>query len=260
MTLSILPEFTREFYQRVSEGLEPGYSLIHKFGAGDITTTFLPITFDNTYKTPTTATALEFLSDSGDDTSGGSGAREITIIGLNDSWEEVTQILVTDGATPVALATDLTRLYRWYVSQSGTYATELAGSHAGTMTIRVSGGGATWGTIGISPFPAGQSQIGVYSIPTGKTGYLLSKNVFTDTNKTADIYFFQRPLIDDVSSPFTGTMRLVEREVGVQGGYSLVTVAPKGPFVGPCDLGFMGKVSSGTAEVSVEFELLIIDN
>jgi len=168
--------------------------------------------------------------------------------------------LVTNGTTAVALSTDLTRLYRWYVSSSGTYATQTAGSHAGTLTIRASGAGATWSQIIASPFSIGQSQIGVYTIPSGYTANLLSKNIFTDTNKTADIYFYQRPNADDVSSPYSGTMRLVEREVGVSGGFNLKTRSPKGSFVGPCDVGFMGKVSSGTAEVSCEFELLIIEN
>lgn len=250
----------RDFYLSVARGLIPKHSLVHKFGANSLTTTLNPITQSGFYRTPTTATALEFVSSDANDTSAGTGAREVTVIGLNGSWQEVTQTVTTNGTTAVALGTNLIRLYRWYVSSSGTYATQSTGSHAGTLTIRESGGGATWSTIGIAPFPTGQSQIGSYTIPTGYTGYLLSKNIFVDSTKEADIYFFQRPLANDVSSPFSGAMRLFEREVGVTGGFELKTVAPKGPFVGPCDLGFMGKTSTGTAEVSVEFELLLVQD
>jgi len=36
--------------------------------------------------------------------------------------------------------------------------------------------------------------------------------------------------------------------------------APKGPFVGPCDIGFMAKVSLTTGQTSCEFELLLIED
>jgi hypothetical protein len=255
-----LDDLRADFYLQVAQGKITGYSLVHKFGAALLTTSIAPITNSGFYRVPTTATALEFVSDSTDDDAAGTGAQEITIQGLNSDWEEVTQTIETDGTTPVAIPTSLTRVYRWYVSRSGSYATQTVGSHAGVLTVRESDGGDTWSTIPITPFPIGQSQIAVYTVPAGKTAYLLSKNIFVDTTKTADIYFYQRPLADDVTTPYTGTMRLVEREVGIQGGYDLRTRAPKGPFVGPCDLGFMGEVSVSDADASAEFELLVVDN
>ena len=247
----------------VAKGNIEGHSLVQKFGAGALTTSLAPVCQSGFYRVPTVATSLEIVSNNAADAQNGVGARKITIVGLDANWNEVTQEIsthATDGTTAVPLTTDLVRIYRWYVSESGTYATQLAGSHNGILTIQESGGGDIWSQIIVTPFPIGQSQIGVYTVPAGKSAYLLSKNVFTDTSKTADIYFYQRPLADDVTTPYTGTMRLIEREVGVAGGYQLMTHAPKGPFVGPCDIGFMGKVSVGTAEVSVEFELLIVDN
>ena len=251
---------TEDWFTEVKKGNVAGHSVVHKFGAGALSTTLAPIDQDSTYPTPTTSQALEFLSSSLLDTSAGTGAREITIQGLAGDWSEITQTLVTSGTGAVALSSNLTRLYRWYVSDSGTYATEIAGSHAGILTIRAAGGGTVWSTIPITPFPIAQSQIGVYTVPINKTAYLYSKNIFTDTSKAADIYFFQRPLANDVTTGFTGIMRLVQREVGVTGGYNLRTSFPKGPFVGPCDIGFMGQVSVGTAECSVEFELLLVDD
>ncbi|WP_373031675.1 hypothetical protein, partial [Sulfurovum sp.] len=210
------------------------------------------------YKTPIAATALEFVSSSANDSSAGTGAQEITIIGLNSSWVEVTQTIETNGTTAVALGTDLVRLYRWYVSRTGTYATQTAGSHAGNLTIRESGAGATWATINVTPFAFGQSQIGCFTIPAGKTGYIVSKNFFSDSSKSVDLYFFSRANADDVTTPFTGTMRIIEREVGLSGGFGPQWKAGKGPLVGPCDIGFMGVISIGNADIAVEFEVLLI--
>ena len=254
-----LSTIDKGFYLSVKLGLVPGFSIVEKFGSGDISTTIAPITTSLTYQTPIAATALEIVSSSANDTAAGTGAQEITVIGLDSSWVEVTQTKEFNGTTAVPLDNDLIRLYRAYVSRSGTYATQSSGSHVGTLTIRGAGAGSTWATIGVTPFPFGQTQIGCYTIPTGKTGYVLTKNVFAEGSKTADVYFFQRPHADDVTTPFTGAMRVVEREVGVSGGYS-ADINAKGPFVGPCDIGFMGVVASGTDIMSVEFEVILVDN
>lgn len=248
-----------EWYQKVAAGDVPGHSIIHKFGASDLSTTFHPISNGNVYQTPTTATALEVVSDSASDTAAGAGARQITVVGLDSAWNEQTVIISTNGLTPVPLGVNFIRVYRWYVSQSGTYATQTAGSHVGNLTIRAAGGGATWAVLLITPFPVGQSQIGCYTVPTGYDVYLLSKDIFVDAAKTADLYFFKREHPDDVTPPYDGIMRLVEREVGITGGYSLETHAPKYLGAGPMDVGFMGSVKTGTGECSVEFELLLVE-
>jgi hypothetical protein len=122
----------------------------------------------------------------------------------------------------------------------------------------VAGAGAVWDSIVNTPWAVGQSQIGVYTIPAGKIGYLVGKTVFVDSAKTADVYFFQRPKADDVTGPYTGTMKLVQREVGVSGGYTHEMMPPKKGIKGPADVGFMA-TASAPSEVSVEFVLIIED-
>lgn len=261
MIVSGFGPVSKDFYAEVAKGLIPGQALIHKFGHGIATTTLSPIGTAMTYKTPTAATALEFVSSDANDTAAGTGAQQITIIGLDANWAEVSQTIETNGTTAVALSTNLIRLYRWYVSRSGAYASTAGGSHVGTLTIREAGAGATWTQIGLyGAFGLGQSEIACYTVPLGKTAYLLSKKYSIQNGKVVDIFFFQRPLANDVTTPFTGTMRIVEREVDVAGDILLKTISPKGPFVGPCDLGVMAKISAGTGEVSVDFELLLVNS
>lgn len=249
-----------EWYTEVSKGNVPGHSLVHKFGAGSVSSTIAPVSQTNDYQTPTTAQALEFVSASANDTAAGTGAREITVQGLDSSWNEVTIVIATNGLTAVPLGTNLIRMYRWFVSASGTYATSLVGSHAAALTIQASGGGTVWDTIPITPFPAGQSQIGANTVPTGFTGYLLGKLIVTDSSKVADVYFFSRTHADVVVAPFTGIMRVKEREVGITGSFEHHFSSPKGGFIGPCDVGFLAKVTSGSADISVEYEMLLIQD
>ncbi len=248
----------RDFFTEVSEGNITGYSLIHKFGASaSIGTTLLPVALANTYQTPTTATSLEFVSNSANDTANGTGARQITVIGIGADWTEVSQTVTTNGITAVALATPLLRLYRWYVSQSGSYATQAVSSHVGTLTIRAAGGGATWSQIPVAPFPMGQSQIGSYTIPLGKSAYLLSLDVYVSSSKAVDVLVFQRPNANDITAPYTGTLRLVSQWAQVTGHLPIKYRSPRGPFVGPCDIGFMAKTATGTGSATVEFELIL---
>ena len=78
-------------YLEIAKGTVLGHYIVHKFGAGLLTTTLLPVSQDNVYQMPTSAQALEFVSSSGDDTSNGSGARQITVMGLDANWNEVIQ-------------------------------------------------------------------------------------------------------------------------------------------------------------------------
>ena len=247
-----------DFYHDVASGEVPGHSLMNKFGAGDVGTSIVPVTNSLVYQTPTAAQSLEFVSSSANDTATGVGAREITIQGLDSNWDMVTLTIATNGTTAVSLPTDLVRLFRWTVSGSGTYATQTAGSHAGTLTVRAAGGGATWATIPSLPFPFAQSEIGVYTVPRGYTGYLISRDLTTDTSKSLNAYLFQRPNADTVVAPYS-SMRVVERFVGVN-AIAPPIKASKGPFVGPCDIGFMAEVSVGSAVVSVNFTLLLVED
>jgi hypothetical protein len=67
-------QIKNDFLQDVAEGKVPGYSIVHKFGAGDLTTSLTPISQGNSYKTPTAATELEFVSGSDNDQAGGRGS------------------------------------------------------------------------------------------------------------------------------------------------------------------------------------------
>ena len=248
------------FWLNATQGLITKYSVEHVFGTSEsVGTTFVPIARGNVYSTLTTAQSLEILSSSANDTLAGTGARTITIRGLNSSWVEVEQTVSMAGTTPVVLGTNLIRAYDMYVTTSGSYATQTTPSHSGTITLRIAGGGATWLQIYSTDFPRGQSQCGVRTIALGKSAVAYYHYGAVDSNKSADIIFFSRDNADIITAPYGG-MKSGPEFVGVSGFIPLIDVAaPEGPFVGPCDIGFMGKFPAGTGSISVEFELIIFD-
>jgi hypothetical protein len=246
-----------DVYLEIAKGNVPGHSILHKFGQGQVTTSLAPITVSNQYMTPTTAVALEIVSDDANDTAAGSGAREVTIIGIDANYDEVIQVIATNGLTAVAIPIDLLRIYRWGVSASGTYGNITTGSHVGILTIRVASAGATWSQITDSPYPAGQSQIGAFTVPDGFRAYLLAQDIDVDSTKSIDVIIFKREGIDVVSAPFTPIKTLVHY-IGLTGSKVTSLEIPSNVFPARTDLGYMGKVASGTADVSVHFEILLI--
>lgn len=249
----------------VSRGLATGVSVVDKFGRNAaVGTTFVPVCFSGHYRTPQSGSATTLRIKAGgnaNDTAAGTGARQITLIGLDENFAEVTETLETNGAlASSATTTTFTRLYRAYVSQSGTYATESAGSHAGDITIENSAGTEDWAIIDATNFPKSQTEIGAFSVPAGKTGYVKLRHVTVDTGKTIDVVFFQRLNIDETAAPYTA-MRAQSVLSGVTGGEIQAfgeAEVPLGPYPGPCDIGFMAKVSTGTASVAVEFEIFLV--
>jgi len=238
--------------------------IVHKFGRNpSVGTSFVPVSFGGVYQTPQvgSATALRIKAGgNANDTAAGTGAREVTLIGLDANGNEITEAIATAGASASSATTNsFIRLYRAYVSASGTYATASAGSHSASITIENSAGGTDWATIDATSFPLSQTEIAVYSVPTGKKAFLLSAFAFTDSNKTTNIICFQRGNILETAAPYTAMREVFEITSG-GGETELVTKGAIGPFVGPLDIGFMAKIDTGTAEVDVDFELLVVDD
>lgn len=250
------------FLIEVAKGNIPGHSIIHKFGTAEVGTTLVPITHSLVYQMPVAAVALEIVSSSAADALDDVGAREYTVIGLNAAWEEVTQVIpahATTGLTAVAVPTSLIRVYRWYVSSSGAYATATTNSHVGTLTIRVASAGATWSTIGILPRPPGQSQIACYSVPNGFMAYVFLHEIRVDSTKSADIAMFIRSNADDVITPFA-PIQLKVNFIGISGTTNPDTLVPRNGILSPADIMFMGKIASGTANIVVDLEILLVKN
>lgn len=250
----------------ISRGLATGHTVVKKFGRSTaVGTTFVPIARGNVYNTPLAASATTLrIAAGGDanDTAAGTGAREVTFVGLDENWAEVTEAVATAGASASsATTTTFTRLYRAYVSSSGTYATSAAGSHAATITIENGAGGTTWATIDATDFPLSQTEIGAYSVPTGYTAYVFLDDVVIETNgKTCDLLFFWRAANDDTAAPYSA-MRVQSALYGLTPGATDLSgrSVPYGPYVGPCDIGWLGKVDAGTGGISVEFEIHLVN-
>ena len=235
------------------------YDVVHKFGRNSaVGTSFVAISLVGNYQMPTTAQALEIISSDANDTAAGTGARVVTVQGLDANWAAISQDVPMNGTTAAALTTNMTRLYRAFVKESGTYATGSVGSHAGDITIRAAGGGASWSLLSSTDYARAQSELGAYSVPAGKSALVRNILVSVDSNKFVDVLLMHRAEADVVIAPY-GASRIVFELGSISGERTVRTNAPFDSFAGPCDLYFLGKVSSGTTEVDVDFEIWLYD-
>ncbi len=248
-----------EFFFQISKGTVPGHSYFHQFGKANVGTTLVPVASSLKYPTPTAATTLEVVSSDADDTSAGAGARTVTIQGLDGNWDEITQTVAMNGLTPVPFPIDMLRVYRWWVATSGVYATSALGSHQGTITIQTSPGAVLWFNGTVDPYPKGQSEIGGYTVPDGYTAYVFLHNISVDSTKAVDIIFVRRLDADTIAAPFT-PMRAITEYVAVSGSLTPETgmIPVNGAFTARTDLLWLGKVASGTASISILYDILLV--
>lgn len=116
------------------------------------------------------ATALEILSDNANDTSAGTGARTITINGLDGNYDEVIQTVTLNGLTPVSIPTALLRVNNVILMSAGS--TEV---NQGNITVRDV---ATSVARAYVQAGAGISRSSIYTVPNGYT-LIINSMVFT---------------------------------------------------------------------------------
>lgn len=220
--------------------------------------TFVPIAPNGLYRTPQATAPVNLRIRAGgnaNDTAAGSGARAIELIGLDAQGREITETLATAGASASAATEQgFIRLIQARVAESGTYATQTAGSHAANIVIEDTGGNL-WTTLPVNGFPEGTTRIGAYSLPWNYEGYLLGFWVNVTAQKLVDAIIFQRNALLEVSAPYA-PMIAVDELFNISGFRELHYESPI--YLPPLtDVGVLAKVDVQTARVNSELQLVL---
>jgi hypothetical protein len=231
----------------ISRGLVTGHISVNKFGRNpdiDIGTEDIWGT-GGTWVAPTSATTVAVVSSSASDTSAGTGARTLTIEGLDGSYNQISETLTLNGTTPVNTANSYFIVHRILVATVGS-----GGINAGTITTAWTGGGTPTGpsiTIG-----KGQTQFCIYQVPSGYTGYVRTFGGGVQGGTLLDLELFIKPFGGAFnlkqSLPFTSSGNAI-REFD----YPL-KVLEKGII--KC----VGTATANNTDVEAYFDLVIIAN
>lgn len=237
----------------------PGARAVRAYGTNPaIGSTFAPVTRSGFYRTPQVGavTALRIKSGgNANDTAAGTGARAVTLVGLDASGDVVTETIATAGASASAATTQtFLRLTDAYVSASGTYATQSAQSHAGTITIENAAGGTTWAVIQDTTIPRGAAEIGSYSVPRNRGLYIRNVRLQSDESNKSNVVFFMRTGILQTAAPFDA-MTLLSEYPAIS-GFNVFRFDPPLRVPELSDVGFLANSNTSDITVSVGIDAI----
>ncbi len=255
-------QFAKEYLTHsgmlLASGELQNLSTLFKFGHHDaLTSSFAPIATSGIYRTPAPSNATTLRIKAGGDaadTALGASAQEITLQGLDENGLAVTETLATAGASASASTTStFMRLYRAWVSKTGTYQTSMVGSgQAATITIEKSAGSEDWALILATE---GQTQICAFSVSAKQRGYLRSVHIYVESTKVVDLDIVIRNNILAEDSDIQSVRLLVEL-ASATGDVQLIL--PEPIHLAPLtDIAVLGMIGTGNAEVTAQMSLVM---
>lgn len=188
-----------------------------------------------------------------DDTAG-AGAQTVEVTFLDGNWDEVTETIVTAGAS-ASLATTATciRLLRARIVNIGTY----HGHNTGAITFEQTTSAAIMGYIDAD---AGTTEQAIMSVPQGKTLYITNILVSVGQADSADVRIKHVAAANDVTTPFRAGY--VEWEIEDFSGAQTFQPRTYLKFEEYADIYCEAQriTGSGSARVSIDFDYILIDN
>jgi len=238
-----------EYRTEVSRGNVAGQKTLYKFGFNDdVDGTEEAIWMaGGVYNFPSDAAVLRVSSAAAEDDDGSTGARVITIEGLDASYNEVSVDVTMDGNNGVNTTQTFTRVNRAFVKTVGSL-----NHNKGVISIAHQGTGTY--TVATIAEEMSQTQQAIYTVPNGKTLYI------DDINFTAAIsQANKRAQVRVVISDFGGAERT--RYINVLQSSQLISKFEY-PFkvLEKSDIYLKAVTDTTNNEIAGSFQGILIDN
>lgn len=238
-----------DFGLDVQRGIVSGISFTNKFGRNQATAAGEAIwALSSAYVAPPTAQVMSVVSADTNDAAAGTGARTISITGIDDSYDIVTETLTLNGTTAVLTTNKYWNLHHSYVLTAGSGATA-----AGNITFTSTAAGTP--AMGLILVGYNQTQSTVYMVPRLNTAYI---NMFELTaqagasNATIDIGFFKQE--------FGGVFRIQNDSLFREANTSYMSKEFGAPLKCEAKSTIMFKViaQSSAHDVAVDYDLWLV--
>ena len=224
------------------------FSHVNKFGFNDnVPTDFEVIAIGSANFTyPTSADIVSVVSDDTDDADGGSGARTVSLEGLDNDYNSISETVTLDGTNSVSTNGSFLRVFRMRIETAGS-----SGGSEGTVIATIDGNEIAR----IDPDFDNQTLQAIYTVPAGKKAYLLRMQVTsTKDNKAAMVGLFTRSSAAD--SVFT-----VKQLVEIYRNTVVVDFPVPLEIDEKSDIELRGKnLNSGNVSIGGTFDLILVDN
>ena len=155
-------------FLEIAKGNKLGHSWVYKFGLNeDIDTSFETVWQNGgIYPTNTTAGVATVVSSTTTDTDGGVGANTVTIEGLDNDYNEISETVTMDGQNNVNTSKSFLKVNRAFVATGGS------SEQTGNITVTVDSNVLAY----IGP-DYKQTVQAHYTVPAGYTAFLENVNL-----------------------------------------------------------------------------------
>lgn len=187
--LEAVEKMDTDYYLQVARGQVVGAYALNKFGRNPDIDAGTEDVWDagGTWAAPTTARVHNIKSSNANDTSAGTGARTISITGLNGSYAETTETVTLNGTTDVPTANSYVIIYRMRVTTAGSGATNAGNITATAVTDATVTAQITTGY--------GQTLMAIWQCPGSYSLYMTGYHVNSNATTAAklDIVLWVKP-------------------------------------------------------------------
>jgi len=242
------------FELQVARNQIMGHYALFKFGINGAVGTSTETVWaeGGTYVYPAAATVMKISSSSADDAAAGTGARTISITGLDANYNEISETVTLNGQTEVNTVNSYLRIFSMIVVTAGSGETAAGTIYAGTGTV-TSGVPAT--VYGMITLTANQTQMAFWTVPAGYTFYLTGvfySSANSTANASTNFQLIQRPL--------GGVFRIQSSTRTPGNGDFVLDLHTPLAFPEKTDIEIRAVASAGSSNVSAEFEGIYIKN
>ena len=171
----------------IAEGNIPDHSAVRRFGHNhNVGTSWETVYATSNLKTYlTSAERLQIVSDDVADDSTGTGARTLTVVGLDTNYDALTETITMNGTTNVLTDASFLRVECITVATAGSL-----GYNKGTITISNNADDTVLEQIAET---TNQSLCACYTVPNGKTCYVTQSMATESSSKGSNFSFWVRP-------------------------------------------------------------------
>ena len=249
---AVVRRAVNDFILDTNRGLQTGISYEHVVGrCDDVTNSFREIRENcmTSYDWMTTAETIDIVSDDANDTSAGTGARTLRLVGLDASWNKQTEDYTLNGTSTVNGASSFIRILRAFILTSGTYQSP-TGTNVGNITFT----SQTQGEQAYMQEGKGKTTGSRWTIPAGYDGYLTRIAVQCPTTRPIDFVLYIRNNANLVTAPYGGA-RAVGSYDEIEGRYEEALLSYR-KLTAYTDIWAEAKTTAGNSLVNTTFDII----
>lgn len=193
-------ERTEAFELQVARGMIAGHKHLFKYGNNsDINGSLETIWSHSTlYVYPTVAIQMSVSSSSADDSSTGTGARTVSVQGLDQNYNEIAETIVLNGQSAVLTTNTFIRVFRAFVITAGSTNTAQGTIYIGTGTIT---GGIPAMVYAEIPLGENQTLMAMWTVPANYTFYIY-RGIFSAASNNVAQYILGKFMVRTLGGVF----------------------------------------------------------